>query len=62
MTCCRETAKMCGPARHRQPTRSGEAGGPPGNHGVRRDYSSEKRAAILAVAVKPGREFIKYPG
>jgi hypothetical protein len=31
MNCCRETAKMGVPARHREPSRSGEAGGPPGN-------------------------------
>ena len=31
MNCCRETAKMGVPARHREPARSGEAGGPPGN-------------------------------
>ena len=29
MNCCRETAKVGVPARHRE--RSGEAGGPPGN-------------------------------
>jgi hypothetical protein len=32
MNCCRETAKMGVPARHRE--RSGEAGGPPGNRMV----------------------------
>jgi hypothetical protein len=32
MNCCRETAKMGVPARHRE--RSGEAGGPPGNRKV----------------------------
>jgi hypothetical protein len=31
MNCCRETTKMGVPARHREPARSGEAGGPPGN-------------------------------
>ena len=31
MNCRRETAKMGVPARHREPARSGEAGGPPGN-------------------------------
>ena len=31
MNCCRETTKMGLPARHREPARSGEAGGPPGN-------------------------------
>ncbi|MEE9531425.1 MAG: hypothetical protein V3W52_10550 [Syntrophobacteria bacterium] len=30
MNCCRETTKMGVPARHREPARSGEAGGPPG--------------------------------
>jgi hypothetical protein len=34
MNCCRETAKMGVPARHREPARSGEAGGPPGNRRV----------------------------
>ena len=34
MTCCRETVKMAVTARHREPARSGEAGGPPGNHRV----------------------------
>ena len=46
MNFCRETAKMTVPARHREPARSGEAGG----HG------------ISVVAVTPGREFMKYPG
>jgi hypothetical protein len=31
MNCCREITKMGVPARHREPARSGEAGGPPGN-------------------------------
>ncbi len=31
MNCRRETMKMGVPARHREPARSGEAGGPPGN-------------------------------
>ena len=31
MNLCRETVKMAVPARHREPARSGEAGGPPGN-------------------------------
>ncbi|MCG6916208.1 MAG: hypothetical protein LJE89_01550 [Deltaproteobacteria bacterium] len=30
MNCCSETMKMDVPARHREPARSGEAGGPPG--------------------------------
>ena len=30
----RETVKMGVPARHREPARSGEAGGPQGNHRV----------------------------
>jgi hypothetical protein len=34
MNCCRETTKMGVPARHREPARSGEAGGPPGNRRV----------------------------
>ena len=34
MNCCRETVKMGVPARHRESTRSGEAGGPPGDHRV----------------------------
>ena len=46
MNCCRETAKTAVPARHharhaskarragREPARSGEAGGPPGNRRV----------------------------
>jgi hypothetical protein len=34
MNCCRETVKMDVPARHREPARSGEAGGPPGNRRV----------------------------
>jgi hypothetical protein len=39
MNCCRETTKMGVPARHREPARSGEAGGPPGNHpAVPRDW------------------------
>jgi hypothetical protein len=39
MNCCRETMKMGVPARHREPTRSGEAGGPPGNRpAVPRDW------------------------
>ena len=29
---------------------------------ARRAYSSERRTAISAVAVTPGREFMKYPG
>jgi hypothetical protein len=36
MNCCRKTAKMGAPARHREPARSGEAGGPPGNRAQRR--------------------------
>jgi len=40
MNCCRETTKMGVPARHREPARSGEAGGPPGNRpAVPRDWS-----------------------
>jgi len=31
MNLCSETVKMGVPARHREPARSGEAGGPPGN-------------------------------
>jgi hypothetical protein len=31
MNCCRETVHMDVPARHREPARSGKAGGPPGN-------------------------------
>ena len=31
MNCCRETVEMGVSARHREPARSGEAGGPPGN-------------------------------
>jgi hypothetical protein len=39
MNCCRETTKMGVPARHREPARSGEAGGPPGNRpAVPRDW------------------------
>ena len=39
MNCCRETAKMGVPARHREPAHSGEAGGPPGNRpAVPRDW------------------------
>ena len=39
MNCCRETKKMGVPARHREPARSGEAGGPPGNRpAVPRDW------------------------
>jgi len=39
MNCCRETTRMGGPARHREPARSGEAGGPPGNRpAVPRDW------------------------
>jgi hypothetical protein len=34
MNCCREITKMGVPARHREPARSGEAGGPPGNRRV----------------------------
>jgi hypothetical protein len=34
MNYCRESAKMGVPARHREPARSGEAGGPPGNRRV----------------------------
>jgi len=34
MNCCSETVEMVVPARHREPTRSGEAGGPPGNRRV----------------------------
>jgi hypothetical protein len=34
MNCCRETTQMGVPARHREPARSGEAGGPPGNRRV----------------------------
>jgi hypothetical protein len=34
MNCCRETTKMGVPTRHREPARSGEAGGPPGNRRV----------------------------
>jgi hypothetical protein len=120
----RETVKVAVPARHREPARSGEAGGPPGRRfrnadfgmrignllksslepenkwryltckfdiincnpkseieaeaylsgtsqgptpedarlPARRAYSSERRTAISAVAVTPGREFINYPG
>ena len=29
MNCCRETVKMVVPAHHREPARSGEAGGQP---------------------------------
>ena len=36
MNWCDETAKMGVPARHREPARSGEAGGPPGNRAQRR--------------------------
>jgi hypothetical protein len=32
MNCCRETMEMDVPARHREPARSGEAGGPRGIH------------------------------
>ena len=40
MNCCRETTKVGEPARHREPARSGEAGGPPGNRpAVPRDWS-----------------------
>jgi hypothetical protein len=40
MNCCRETTKMVVPARHREPARSGEAGGPLGNRpAVPRDWS-----------------------
>ena len=40
MNCCSETTKMDVPARHREPARSGEAGGPPGNRpAVPRDWS-----------------------
>jgi len=31
MSCRRETVEKGVPARHREPARSGEAGGPPGN-------------------------------
>jgi hypothetical protein len=31
MNCCGETVKMGVPARHREPARSGKAGGPPGD-------------------------------
>ncbi len=34
MNSCRETTKMDVPARHREPARSGEAGGPAGNRKV----------------------------
>jgi len=34
MNCRRETTKMGVPARHREPTRLGEAGGQPGNRRV----------------------------
>ncbi len=40
MNCCRETTKMGVPARHREPARSGEAGGPPGYRpALPRDWS-----------------------
>jgi hypothetical protein len=34
MNSCRQTTKMGVPARHREPTRSGEEGRPPGNRRV----------------------------
>jgi len=41
MNCCRETVKVSVPARHREPARSGEAGGPPGNVPRYRGIGSE---------------------
>jgi len=38
MNCRRETVEKGVPARHREPARSGEAGGPPGNPARPRDW------------------------
>ena len=51
MNCCRETVEMTVPARHREPARSGEAGGPPGNPAVPRywiPYLTVRRKGSLS--------------
>ena len=55
MNCCRETAKMGVPARHRPPEAgSGEAGGPPGN---RRVLASRRTLKVrVAGAYTRGRQ------
>jgi hypothetical protein len=57
MNCCRETTKMGVPARHREPTRSGEAGGPPGNRpAVPRDWFRGVPQRYVAGADTRGRQ------
>jgi hypothetical protein len=56
MNYCRETAKMGVPARHREPARSGEAGGPPGNRpALPRDWSRGVPEWYVAGADTRGR-------
>ena len=74
MNCCRETTKMVVPARHREPARSGEAGGPPGNRPAYREIGSEAYLSGTSQGPTPedarkdghirGRSklFMKYPG
>ena len=55
MNCCRETAKMVVPARHRE--RSGEAGGPPGNRpALPRDWFRGVPKRYVAGADTRGRQ------
>jgi len=57
MNCCRETTKMVVPARHREPARSGEAGGPPGNRpAVPRDWFRGVPERYVAGADTRGRQ------
>ncbi len=57
MNCCRETAKMGVPARHREPARSGEAGGPPGNRpALPRDWFRGVPERYVAGADTRGRQ------
>jgi hypothetical protein len=57
MNCCRETTKMGVPVRHREPARSGEAGGPPGNRpAVPRDWSRGLPERYVAGADTRGRQ------
>jgi len=56
MNCCRETMKMGVPARHREPARSGEAGGQPGNRpAVPRDSLPGVPERYVAAADTRGR-------
>jgi hypothetical protein len=59
MILCRETVEMSVPARHREPARSGEAGGPPGN---RRDSNPRRTCQYVAGFETRGRPGgLSYP-